>query len=131
MQQKLIAGRYGITGRISEDDTGVSCNAVDEQSNQKIVIKVLHEKIRQQSLDNFLRFKRDPAILSKNTHPNIIPIYDAGEDVAAHVAQEYAEGRSTLASQTGRLRDLEAVTDIVLQIQWNKATYKIRCGEAL
>ncbi len=65
MQRKLIADRYGITDRISEDGIGVSYKAVDERSNQAVVIKVLHEKIRQQSPENFLRFKRDIEKLSK------------------------------------------------------------------
>jgi serine/threonine protein kinase len=121
MQQKLIADQHRIT-----DGIGVSYLAIDEHTNQDVVIKVLYDKFKQQSIENFLRFRRDISNLSKIKHPDIITIYDTGGDGAACVAQEDIKGGSTLSSRMGNLKDpdtLQISSGLVCAHQQNALAY--------
>ncbi len=88
-------GRYRITGKLGRGGMGVVYKAQDSVLDRTVALKVLPETLKEnpQSLKNFLREAKSAAQLN---HPNIVTVFDAGEqDGVYYIAMEYVDG-STL-----------------------------------
>jgi predicted Ser/Thr protein kinase len=111
-----LAG-YRVESVLGRGGMGVVYLAEDVRLHRKVALKVIspeladHPRFR----DRFLRESQQAASID---HPNIIPVYDAGEaDGALYMAMRYVEGTdlATLIRERGRLEPAEAVA-IVLQV---------------
>jgi serine/threonine protein kinase len=81
-------GRYRIVGRIGRGAMGVVFEAFDEQMNRPVALKVLMGDFEADP-ETRARFYREARAAARLVHPNIISVYDAGED----------QGRSFIAMQ--------------------------------
>ena len=115
---------------------GVVYLAVDPSLNRKVALKAipLAEEFDEGVLEDVKkRFFREAEAAGRLDHPNIVSVYDAGEDNnLAYIAMEYMEGRrlSEFTVNTNRLADetiLElgaavaeelGVVDQVIQLKW-------------
>jgi tetratricopeptide (TPR) repeat protein len=89
------AGRYQIVGKLGRGGMGIVYRARDAVLDRTVALKVLPEALKEnpQALKNFLREAKSAAQLN---HPNIVTVYDAGEqDGVYYIAMEYVDG-STL-----------------------------------
>jgi eukaryotic-like serine/threonine-protein kinase len=89
------AGRYVIRGTLGRGGMGIVYKADDTVLDRTVALKVLPESLKEnpQALKNFLREAKSAAQLN---HPNIVTVYDAGEqDGVYYIAMEYVDG-STL-----------------------------------
>ena len=85
--------------------------AQDSFLNREVAVKILRGKL---SLDPvaLLRFQREANAASRLNHPNIVEIYDVGEDSGQHyIVMEYIRGKSLkeLISQRGAMDKQEAL----------------------
>jgi tetratricopeptide (TPR) repeat protein len=90
-----VAGRYKIVGKLGRGGMGIVYKAEDTVLERVVAFKVLPEALKEnpQALKNFLREAKSAAQLN---HPNIVTVYDAGEqDGVYYIAMEYVDG-STL-----------------------------------
>jgi tetratricopeptide (TPR) repeat protein len=88
-------GRYRILAQLGRGGMGIVYRAEDTVLDRMVALKVLPKALQQhpQALQNFLREARHAAQLN---HPNIVTVYDAGEQGGlAYIAMEYVDG-STL-----------------------------------
>jgi tetratricopeptide (TPR) repeat protein len=88
------AGRYKITGKLGRGGMGVVYKAQDSVLDRTVAFKVLPETLKEnpQALKNFLREAKSAAQLN---HPNIVTVFDAGEqDGAYYIAMEYVDGHT-------------------------------------
>jgi serine/threonine protein kinase len=113
MVEREEIGRYRILSRISQGGMGAVYLAEDPQLHRKVAIKLLLE-----SLDNDewrKRFHREARALARLVHPNIVTIFDFGEDARGRpfIVMEYVEGRHLGELAQDRLTFIEKLGFIV------------------
>ncbi|HNP34943.1 MAG TPA: protein kinase [Woeseiaceae bacterium] len=94
MPQRL--GRYVIEKRIGRGAMGAVYLARDPRINRAVAVKAIpiaHEFEDEELKEARLRFYREAESAGRLTHPNIITVYDAGEEKGlAFIAMEYVPG---------------------------------------
>lgn len=90
---KMIYGRYEIVKELGHGTMGVVYQAHDPQIDRMVALKVLRPD-RVISQDFVLRFLREAKAIGRISHPNIVTVYDVGQDHGTiYIAMEYLEGR--------------------------------------
>ena len=91
-------GKYPITGVLGKGAMGVVYKAFDPVINRPVAIKTIHKALIGQDLSGSsttARFKNEARAVGRMAHPNIVAIYEYGEDDStAYIAMEYVEGRT-------------------------------------
>lgn len=89
-----LAGRYEIISRIGGGGMALVYKAQDLLLNRKVAIKVLRQQFVND--DEFIRrFRREAQSAAALSHPNVVSIYDVGqEDDTHYIVMEYIEGRN-------------------------------------
>jgi tetratricopeptide (TPR) repeat protein len=85
-------GRYQIVGELGRGGMGIVYKAKDTVLDRVVAFKVLPDSFKenQQALSNFLR---EAQAAAKLNHPNIVTVYDTGEqDGRYYIAMEYVDG---------------------------------------
>jgi hypothetical protein len=108
---------YRIEARIGRGGMGEVYRAEQLNLGRKVALKVLRPDL---AADHGFRrrFLRESMIAAGIDHPNVIPIYDAGEvDALLYIAMRYVEGfdLATLVRREGRL-DLARTLAIMTQV---------------
>jgi serine/threonine-protein kinase len=100
-------GRYVIERKIGRGAMGAVYLAKDPRINRLVALKVIpiEKEFEDEELEEArLRFFREAESAGRLTHPNIITVYDAGEDKhLAYIAMEYLEG-TALTTYTDKKR---------------------------
>jgi serine/threonine protein kinase/tetratricopeptide (TPR) repeat protein len=90
-------GRFKIIQRIGIGGHGVVFLAQDPVLNRQVALKLPRPEVVL-SARNATRFEREARIVARLDHPNIVPVYEAGNvDGIAYIASSYIEG-PTLAA---------------------------------
>jgi serine/threonine-protein kinase len=89
-------GRYVIERRLGRGAMGAVYLAKDPRINRAVALKVIpiEKEFEDEELEEArLRFFREAESAGRLTHPNIITVYDCGEDKhLAYIAMEYLHG---------------------------------------
>jgi serine/threonine protein kinase len=89
---RQLGGRYEILGRIGGGGMALVYKAHDILLNRFVAVKVL----RQQYVNDeefIRRFRREAQSAASLSHPNIVSIYDVGQEQEVHyIVMEYVEG---------------------------------------
>jgi eukaryotic-like serine/threonine-protein kinase len=114
--QAIAGGRYAVERTLGTGGMAVVYLARDEELGRPVAIKLLVERF---SGDEEFRerFVREARMAAGLTHPNIVSIYDAGEeDGSPFIVMEYIEG-TTLADEVARRKRIppDEVVDLALQ----------------
>ena len=114
---KLIGGRYEIISLVGSGGMADVYNAVDNRLSRQVAIKVLKEEYS--SDKNFvMKFRAEAQSAAGLSHPNIVNVYDVGEDEGLHyIVMELVEGITLkkFVERKGKLELKEAV-GIAIQI---------------
>ena len=114
---QLINDRYEIVKSIGEGGMANVYLAIDKFLDRKVAVKVLRGDLSND--EKFIRrFQREAYAASTLSHPNIVEMYDVGEDNGTYyIVMEYIEGRTLkqLLKKRGSLTSPEVV-DIMLQL---------------
>jgi len=87
-------GRYQLLERLGQGGMGVVYRAFDPQIERTVAIKMISAQLVDQP-EHRERFFREARAAGKLAHPNIITIFDLGEDNGQpYIAMEYVEGQS-------------------------------------
>lgn len=87
-------GRYEIVERLGAGGMGVVFRARDTRLGRDVAVKVLARSMAQ-TLDWKLRFEREAKAVARLSHPNVVVVYDVGEEGGnAYVVMELLEGES-------------------------------------
>ena len=111
-------GRYELERVIGRGAMATVYLGRDPTINRRVAIKTLPlaEEFEENDLATArANFKREAESAGRLSHPNIISIYDAGEDnQVAYLAMEYIEGRSlAYYAQLGRLLQPKVVFELM------------------
>ncbi|MCA9653190.1 MAG: serine/threonine protein kinase [Myxococcales bacterium] len=94
-RRDVTIGRYTVLSRVGEGASGVVYAAHDPQLDRKVALKVLRADLALSSGRAAQWLAREAKILARLSHPNVVPVYDVGEDDGrVFVALELVEGRS-------------------------------------
>jgi tetratricopeptide (TPR) repeat protein/predicted Ser/Thr protein kinase len=110
-------GRYRILGRLGKGAMGVVYSAHDGLMERSVAIKVMMTDLEDDP-ETSARFYREARSAGQLAHPNIITIYDMGEDSGRpFIVMELLEGE-TLNKYLERpeAADVESKMDLMLQI---------------
>src|SRR5919197_4506746 len=119
MQQYEKLGRYRILGELGRGAMGAVFRAVDPLIEREVAIKTLLPDIPAELVDEVReRFLREARSAGRLNHPNIVTIFDVGEDAGvAYIAMELLEGRSLQQMMRSQPRmPHAAVADIAAQV---------------
>src|SRR4051812_33375411 len=103
-------GRYRIESVAGQGGMGVVYRATQSGLDRAVAVKVIapafahDEEFRE-------RFKRESRLAASIEHPNVIPVYEAGEqDGVLFLAMRYVEGTDlgSLLKRQGRLEPIRA-----------------------
>ena len=112
-----INDRYEIIRAIGEGGMANVYLAYDTILNRNVAVKILRGDLAND--EKFVRrFQREAIAASSLNHPNIVNMYDVGEDEGKYfIVMEYLEGQTlkTLIKKRGALT-LSEVIDIMLQL---------------
>lgn len=112
-------GRYRILGELGRGAMGTVYRAHDPLIEREVAIKTLHPNLPEDVIaDVRQRFLREAKSAGRLNHPNIVTIFDVGEeDGVAYMAMELLEGRSLqqILGESAQL-PFQTVADLVAQI---------------
>ena len=112
----MINERYEIIKTIGEGGMANVYLAQDTILDRKVAVKVLRGDLSND--EKFIRrFEREALSVSKLSHPNIVEVYDVGEENEQHyIVMEYIDGK-TLKQLLYKRKTLtsEEVIDIMTQ----------------
>ncbi len=87
-------GRYEIRSKIGEGGMGEVYSALDRELDRNVAIKLLPSEFTLDE-DRRSRFRQEAKAVSALNHPNIITIYEIGENEhGSYLATEFVEGRT-------------------------------------
>jgi eukaryotic-like serine/threonine-protein kinase len=109
-------GHYKISERISAGGMGEVYLATDTIVGRKAALKFLHARFTGDAM-RLKRFQQEARVVAGLNHPNILTIYQVGEDAAVqYIASELIEGE-TLRQRLARGRiPLNEAVDIAIQV---------------
>jgi serine/threonine-protein kinase len=88
-------GRYEIRGRLGAGAMGQVLDAYDPVIERRAALKLLPRPAADdaEGIENLARFKREAQAAGRLNHPNLVAVYDYGEDASrAWIAMELVEG---------------------------------------
>ena len=111
MSNRLLAGRYELIEKIGEGGMAVVYKARCRLLNRYVAIKILRPEFTKdaQFVENFKRESQAAAGLS---HPNIVSIYDVGQEGNIYfIVMELVDGKplSQVIEEKGRIEYKEAI----------------------
>lgn len=90
---QVFSGRYEIIERVGGGGMALVYKALDLLLNRFVAVKVLRQQFMHD--EEFIRrFRREAQSAASLSHPNIVSIYDVGQDgEVQYIVMEYIEGR--------------------------------------
>ena len=108
---ELIGKRYAIVNSIGEGGMASVYLAIDTILKREVAVKVLRGDLSKDDV-SLQRFKREAQAATKLSHPNIVEVYDVGEENGKnYIVMEYVKGKTLkeLIAARGALSKEEAV----------------------
>jgi len=105
-------GRFELRRRLGQGGMGTVYEAVDDQLERRVAIKVTRDWLSPQLQQ---RFVREAQALARLSHPNVVQIYEVGElDGGLFIAMEHIDGQ-TLSAWQQRPRPWTECLEVYLQ----------------
>ena len=119
--EKPMLGRYQVEKELGKGAMGVVYQGRDPKINRVVAIKTMalsQEFDEEELADVKERFFREAETAGRLNHPNIVTMYDAGEEHdLAYIAMEFLKGRDLVPfTKPGALLPLPKVVSIVARV---------------
>jgi serine/threonine protein kinase/beta-lactam-binding protein with PASTA domain len=108
---RVLDGRYRIEARVARGGMATVYRALDTRLDRIVALKIMHQLFAED--DEFVtRFIREAKSAARLSHPNVVAVFDQGDD-DGHVflAMEYVQGRTLrdLLRERRQLRPADAL----------------------
>ena len=110
-----LNGRYRLEARVGAGGMSTVYRALDETLQRQVAIKLMNREVARDS-DQLERFRREARAVAQLSHPHIVGVIDAGDDLdpthpRPYIVFEYIEGETLKERirRCGRLPIAEAV----------------------
>ncbi len=91
---RLLDGRYRVEASLARGGMATVYRAVDTRLERVVALKVMHPELAADN-DFVLRFIGEARSAARLSHPNVVGVFDQGEDDGTvFLAMEYVEGRT-------------------------------------
>src|SRR5262245_20025884 len=108
--------RYRILEKLGSGGMGDVYLAEDKRLGRKVALKLLAEELTQ-NRDRLNRFDQEAYAASALNHPNILTIYELGDEDGRHyIATEFVDGETLRKRLSGPLMELTEVLSIAIQV---------------
>jgi serine/threonine protein kinase len=112
----LKLGRYSLLEKLGQGSMGVVYRGYDEGLERFVAVKTMNHELNS-SEDLRKRFHREASLAAKLRHPNIITIYDFGEeDGRLYIAMELLDGNDLKSVISKSNTSLEVKLDWMVQL---------------
>lgn len=111
MIQRILARRYELQELIGGGGMADVYKAQDKLLDRAVAVKILHQQYANDA-EFVEKFRREATAAAKLAHPNIVNIYDVGEDGGSqYIVMEYVSGPTLkeVIQQKSCLEPIEAV----------------------
>ncbi|MGE4215158.1 MAG: Stk1 family PASTA domain-containing Ser/Thr kinase [Anaerotignaceae bacterium] len=116
----VLSGRYEIIEKIGTGGMAVVYCAKDQKLDRNVTVKVLKEEFVGDE-DFKARFKTEARSAAKLSHPNIVNVYDVGEDNGVqYIVMEYVHG-DTLKQVIVKSAPFDTVVTLSIAVQMASA----------
>ena len=108
---RVLDGRYRVTARIARGGMATVYRATDARLDRVVAVKVMHPGLGDDACFA-RRFVREARSAARLSHPNVVAMYDQGEDDGLlYLVMEYVEGWTLrdLMRERGRLQPGDAL----------------------
>jgi serine/threonine protein kinase len=115
MSRELVLGKYQIERVLGKGAMGVVFGAFDPTVTRKVAIKTIRKDLLSKNAEDheiLERFNREARAAARLNHPNVVTIYELGEDSdLAYIAMEFIVGESLqdMVARQGRVQIEEAI----------------------
>ena len=112
-------GRFQISGVLGEGAMGLVYLAHDPQIERPVAVKTLRREVAAAELAREIetRFLKEAKLAGRLQHPNIVTIYEVGEDQGVFfIAMEYVDGESLSRFSARHELSLAERVDVVRQV---------------
>lgn len=94
---ELVDGRYRVLRHLADGGMATVLLATDTRLDRDVALKVMRPDLAAD--ETFVsRFRREARSAARLSHPNVVPVFDQGEDGGqVFLAMEYVEGRTARA----------------------------------
>jgi eukaryotic-like serine/threonine-protein kinase len=120
MTDRQKIGKYEVVGTLGKGGMGVVYKGVDPVIQRQVALKLLRKADIPAAQLAFVldRFKREAQAAGNLQHPNIVTIYEYGEDdERAFIAMEYVNGRSLREHLIGGWQpELREFPEVIVQL---------------
>src|SRR6266545_3341463 len=107
---------YRILSKLGAGGMGEVYLAEDRRLGRKVALKLLAEELTQ-NRDRLSRFDQEAQAASALNHPNILTIYEMGDEGGRHfIATEFIDGQTLRKRLGGPPLELTEVLDIAIQV---------------
>jgi len=112
----LKLSNYRIVSKLGAGGMGEVYLAEDTRLGRKVALKLLSEEVTEDR-DRLGRFEQEAYAASALNHPNIITIYEVGDEGGRHfIATEFIDGVTLRKHLSGRPLEFAEVLNIAIQI---------------
>jgi beta-lactam-binding protein with PASTA domain/predicted Ser/Thr protein kinase len=109
---RVLDGRYRVEARVARGGMATVYRALDTRLDRVVALKVMHQIFAEN--DQFVaRFIREAKSAARLSHPNVVAVFDQGEDGGyVFLAMEYVQGRTLrdLLRERTRLAPTDALS---------------------
>ena len=116
MSEHILNNRYRVLAQVAGGGMAVIFKAHDTLLNRVVAVKVLRDTFAQDATFR-ARFQQEAQAAANLAHPNIVTVYDYGQDGAqSYIVMEYVEGRDLKnLIRTEALLPIDRAVDLMVQ----------------
>jgi serine/threonine protein kinase/tetratricopeptide (TPR) repeat protein len=116
LEPGVMMGSYEILSHLGSGGMGEVYRARDAKLRREIALKLLPRDFMRNP-GALIRFEREAQVLASLNHPNIVTVYDTGQDGGAvYIAMELVEGKTLDEILTSGPMSIRQILDVAAQV---------------